>query len=40
MKNKGNKKIIAYIITCGPKSTRAPLGYTAPQKDSPPPKNF
>ena len=34
MKYKGNKKLIIYVITYGPKSTRSLLGDTAPLKDS------
>ena len=30
MKCKGHKKIIVYVITYAPKSTRFPLGDTAP----------
>ena len=36
----GNKQLIVYVITYGPKSTRSPLGDAAPWKYSPTPYNF
>ena len=38
MKYKGNKKVIVYLITYWPKSTRFPLGDTAPLNNSHSPK--
>ena len=34
MNYKGNKKLIAYMITSGSKCTRSPLGDTTPVKDT------
>ena len=31
-----NEKLIVYVITYGPKSTRSPLGDAAPLRNSPP----
>ena len=36
MKYKGNKNLIVYVLTYGSRSTRSPLGDTAPFKNSPP----
>ena len=40
MKYKGNEKLVIYVITYGPKSTRSPLELQPHLKQLPPPYNF